>query len=65
MDPTPVNTGNRWTTVTPDDRSGILYITAFLGFTYSSLTFFTRFIIKWRVLGLDDAAICAAQVSSP
>lgn len=58
----PLDTGNRWATVTADDRSGILYIVAFLTFTYSSLTNITRFFIKWHVLGLDDAAALGAQV---
>ncbi|KAH7084288.1 hypothetical protein FB567DRAFT_445343 [Paraphoma chrysanthemicola] len=58
------NSGYRWGNVTPDDRSGILYITAFLSFTYSSITFITRCFIKWRVLGLDDAAALAAEIAS-
>jgi hypothetical protein len=62
-DPALINAGNRWQVVTPNDRSGVLYIVVFLSFTYSSLTFIARCFIKWRVLGLDDAAICAAQVS--
>jgi hypothetical protein len=57
--------GHRWATVTPDDRSGILYVVAFLNFTYSSITFITRYFIKWHVLGRDDAAAFAAQVSNP
>jgi hypothetical protein len=61
--PSIINAGNRWQIVTPDDRSGVLYIVVFLSFTYTSITFITRCFIKWRVLGLDDAAICAAQVS--
>jgi hypothetical protein len=64
-DSDPLNPGYRWATVTPDDRSGILYIVAFLSFTYSGLTFITRCFIKWNVLGLDDAAICIAQASTP
>lgn len=52
----------RWAVNTGDDHSGTLYIFTFLGFTYSSLTFITRIYIKWHVLGLDDAAILAAQV---
>ncbi|KAH7071991.1 hypothetical protein BKA63DRAFT_544444 [Paraphoma chrysanthemicola] len=61
---TPGSLGHRWGNVTPDDRSGILYITAFLSFTYSSITFITRCFIKWRLLGLDDAAALAAQIAS-
>jgi hypothetical protein len=54
----------RWTRLTADDQSGILYIVTFLSFTYTSLTFLTRVLIKWRMLGLDDAAMLVAQVSS-
>jgi hypothetical protein len=57
--------GYRWATVTPDDRSGILYIVVFLSFTYSSITFIARGFIKWLVLGLDDAAALVAQASNP
>jgi hypothetical protein len=63
-DPAP-EYGHRWTTVTANDRSGILYIVTFLNFTYSSLTFVTRCFIKWHMLGLDDAAIFLAQASDP
>ncbi|KAF1850648.1 uncharacterized protein K460DRAFT_391103 [Cucurbitaria berberidis CBS 394.84] len=55
--------GHRWAIVTPDDRSGVLYIVAFLAFTYSSLTFLARCFIKWHVLGFDDAAMALAQVA--
>jgi hypothetical protein len=64
MDP-PLEVGHRWATVTANDRSGILYIVTFLGFTYSSLTFVTRCFIKWHMLGLDDAAMFLAQASNP
>jgi hypothetical protein len=57
-----LDTGYRWATITADDSSGVLYIVAFLSFTYSSLTFIARCFIKWRVLGIDDAAALAAQV---
>ncbi|KAH3906018.1 hypothetical protein HBH56_212200 [Parastagonospora nodorum] len=63
-EPPPLDTGYRWATVTADDRSGILYIVAFLTFTYSSLTTITRCFIKWHVLGLDDAAALGAQFTS-
>ena len=56
------NGGYRWAVNTSDDRSGTLYIFTFLGFTYSSFTFLTRLYIKWHMLGLDDAAMLAAQV---
>lgn len=54
--------GHRWANITPDDHSGTLYIVTFLGFTYTSLTFLTRVIVKWHVLGLDDVAMLVAQV---
>jgi hypothetical protein len=56
--------GYRWARITPEDRSGILYIVTFLAFTYTSLTFLTRIFIRWRMLGLDDAAMLIAQVWS-
>lgn len=56
--------GHRWATVTPGDRSGILYIITFLSFTYSSITFLTRCLIKRHMLGIDDVANTLAQVSS-
>lgn len=58
------NTGYRWTTVTPADRSGILYIVTVLGFMYTSIAFLTRVTIKWHLLGLEDGAMLVAQVSS-
>ena len=54
--------GVRWATITTDDKSGILYIVAFLAFTYSSLTFIPRLFIKWNSTGLDDLAMSVAQV---
>lgn len=59
-----MDNGYRWARITPDDHSGTLYIVTFLGFTYSSLTFLTRLLIKWHMLGLDDLAMLAAQVRS-
>jgi hypothetical protein len=60
----PLGPGYRFATVTPEDSSGIVYVVAFLGFTYSSLTFIARCFIKWRVVGLDDLAMLLAQVCS-
>lgn len=60
----PLGPGYRFAIVTPEDRSGIVYVVAFLGFTYSSLTFITRCLIKWRVVGLEDFAMLLAQVCS-
>jgi hypothetical protein len=57
-------TNYRWAVVTPDDHSGTLYIVTFLGFTYTSLTFLTRMVIKWQMLGLDDGVMMIAQVLS-
>ncbi|CAI9634084.1 unnamed protein product [Alternaria burnsii] len=59
-----VQDGYRWARITPDDHSGILYIVTFLAFTYTSLTFFTRIFIRWRMLGLDDAAMLIAQITN-
>ena len=59
-EPTPL--GHRFSTVTPDDHGGLIYIAVFLALTYSSLTFLTRCYIKFRIFGLDDCAMLAAQV---
>ena len=53
---------NRWAHVTADDRSGALYIVTFLGFTYTSITFLVRLLIKWNMLGADDLAMLLAEV---
>ena len=60
----PVDRSYRWADITDDDQSGVLYIVTFLSFTYTSLTFLARIFIKWRVLGLDDAAMLLAQVAN-
>lgn len=60
-----LHTGYRWSNITPEDHSGILYIVTFLGFIYTSFAFFTRVVIKWRILGLDDGAMLIAQVILP
>ncbi|KAJ4986526.1 hypothetical protein SVAN01_07962 [Stagonosporopsis vannaccii] len=54
----------RWARITPDDHSGMLYTVTFIGFTYSSLSFLARLLIKWHLLGLDDLAMLLAQVAS-
>ncbi|KAF2846507.1 hypothetical protein T440DRAFT_372729, partial [Plenodomus tracheiphilus IPT5] len=54
----------RFARVSSDDHRGALYIVTFLTFTYTSITFLTRVFIKWLKLGLDDAAMLAAQVSN-
>ncbi|KAJ4373523.1 hypothetical protein N0V86_007664 [Didymella sp. IMI 355093] len=52
----------RWARITPDDHSGAVYIVTFISFTYGSLTFLTRLLIKWHLLGLDDLVMLAAQM---
>ncbi|KAF2472815.1 uncharacterized protein BDR25DRAFT_366028 [Lindgomyces ingoldianus] len=54
--------GYRFSTVTPDDHGGLIYIAAFLSFIYSSITFIARCFIKWRVFGFDDWAMMVAQI---
>jgi hypothetical protein len=58
----PHNYDHRWATITRDDHGGIIYIVAFLGLTYSSLTSLVRYFIRLRTLGLDDLAMFLAQV---
>ncbi|ORY16827.1 hypothetical protein BCR34DRAFT_475937 [Clohesyomyces aquaticus] len=55
---------HRFSTITPNDHGGVIYIAAFLGFTYSSMAFLTRTTIKWRVFGFDDWATLVAQVAT-
>ena len=49
--------------VTENSHAGIIWIIALLGLSYSVLTFFTRALIKWHMLGPDDYILVAAQVS--
>lgn len=58
----PSEVGYRWTTVTADDKRGVIYIVTFLSFTYSVLTLLVRVYIKRRILGLDDGAVFLAKV---
>jgi len=60
-----VPAGDRFSTVTPDDHGGLIYIATFMAFTYSSVTFLTRCFIKWNLFGMDDWAMVAAQVREP
>lgn len=57
-----VPAGDRFSTITPDDHGGLIYIATFMAFTYSSITFLTRCFIKWNIFGMDDWAMVAAQV---
>ncbi|KAF2458961.1 hypothetical protein BDY21DRAFT_283026, partial [Lineolata rhizophorae] len=54
--------GNRFSTITPHDHGGQIWITVFLSLVYSSLTFFTRCYIKWHIFGLDDWAMVGAEL---
>lgn len=54
--------GRRFSIITSDDYSGLVYIAAFLAFIYSNLTFTTRFLINWKVFRSDDWAASLAQV---
>ncbi|KAF3000064.1 hypothetical protein E8E13_001092 [Curvularia kusanoi] len=55
---------NRWARITADDHSGTLYIVTFLGLTYTGITFLTRLLIKWHMLGLDDLAMLLAEIAN-
>ena len=59
-----MNYEHRWASITDDDHSGTLYIVMFLGLTYSGITFLTRLLIKWHMLGLYDLAMVFAEVLS-
>ncbi|KAF2659603.1 hypothetical protein K491DRAFT_651059 [Lophiostoma macrostomum CBS 122681] len=59
----PSTGGHRWSNITADDHSGIVYITAFVTFTYTNLAFLTRCCLKWRVFGLDDWTMCITQAA--
>jgi hypothetical protein len=56
--------GDRWASVTPDDHSGTLYVIAFLGFTYTTMTVVTRVFIKRNMLGVDDGTMVVAQAAN-
>jgi hypothetical protein len=58
----PTQSGYRWATVTPTDHSGVVYVFAFLSFTYTSVTILARVLIKRNMLGIDDVAMLVAQV---
>ena len=60
-----VPAGDRFSTITPDDHGGLIYIATFMAFTYSSVTFVTRCFIKWNIFGMDDWAMVVAQVREP
>jgi hypothetical protein len=56
--------GHRWASVTPDDYSGTLYVVAFVGFTYTTMTVVTRVFIKRNMLGIDDGIMVVAQAAN-
>ncbi|KAJ9633682.1 hypothetical protein H2201_008953 [Coniosporium apollinis] len=57
----PAFEGERFSTITPDDHGGIIYITVLLALAYSILTLVARIGIKWSILGVDDWALVVAQ----
>lgn len=54
---------NRFSQVTENDHAGIIWVVALLALVYSVLTLVTRSVIKWHMVGSDDFALIAAQVS--
>lgn len=62
-DPVASPSDNRFTIVTPDDRSGVIWIVTILCATYSALLLPIRWVIKKKVLGADDYVFTAALVS--
>lgn len=63
--PVPSENSNRWANLTPENRSGALYVVAFLTLTYSCCMFLARIYIKWHKSGVDDVAMLVAQVLLP
>ena len=63
-EPNPMSDKYHFAKVTLYDREGLIYIAAFLTFTYAHITFITRCFIKWHIPGLDDWAMLVAQVRS-
>ncbi|OCK81367.1 hypothetical protein K432DRAFT_450183 [Lepidopterella palustris CBS 459.81] len=58
----PASGGDRFSTITPDDHGGLIYIATLMSLTYSLITFVARCFIKWKLFGVDDWAMAAAQV---
>jgi len=55
-------TGYKFSQVTDDDQSGIIWVVSLLFLIYTLLTFITRGCIKWNLWGWDDWAVTVAQV---
>ncbi|OCK78851.1 hypothetical protein K432DRAFT_383549 [Lepidopterella palustris CBS 459.81] len=53
---------NQFSEVTDDNHAGTIWIVAILCLIYSVLTFITRGFIKWKMIGIDDYVLIAAQV---
>ncbi|KAF2502798.1 hypothetical protein BU16DRAFT_19157 [Lophium mytilinum] len=54
--------GERFSTITPDDHGGYVYIATLMAMTYSSLAFITRCFVKKRMFGAEDWAVAVAQI---
>lgn len=57
-----VPTGNRFSTTTPDDHSGIVLTITLLFGVYSCLALAVRCYLKRKNLGVDDLACFVATV---
>lgn len=59
----PVSSGNRFSTLTPDDHGGIIWTVSLIGAVYSFLMLGARFYIKRNNIGIDDVFCVTATVS--
>ena len=62
--PAPALSGNRFTTITPDDYGGVVWIASILCAIYTFATVLLRFWVKRRNVGLDDWFSATATVGS-
>ncbi|KAF2817342.1 uncharacterized protein BDZ99DRAFT_431394 [Mytilinidion resinicola] len=56
-----VSTSERFSTITPNDHGGYVYIATLMAMTYSTLAFIARCLVKRRMFGVDDWAVVVAQ----
>lgn len=56
--------GTRFSEYTPDDHQAPLWIATSITLAYALLFLIVRFIVKYKVLGLDDLFLSVAHVSA-
>ncbi len=56
--------GSRFTEYTPTDHQALLWIATCMSLTYAGFILAVRMVVKYKVLGLDDAFLAVAYVRS-